>query len=158
LLQIMGFPWAGGGSQAVTDSYLRMNLIKMIAQPRRSCNLANGTLWRLLRARESMPRSTATGAPPTRLAHALDVASRAVLATAGGYVAAALTTAGLARWLPIARADAVITGMLSSFAVYALVAIFAFGAARASRVWFWTTAYCVPLGLALYLSMHGGAP
>jgi hypothetical protein len=103
-----------------------------------------------------MPRSTPTGAPGARLAHALDVASRSVLAAVGGYVAAALTAAGFARWLPIPRVEAVMTGMLVSFAVYAVVAIFAFAVARASRVWFWTSVYCAPLGLALYLSMHGG--
>jgi hypothetical protein len=103
-----------------------------------------------------MPRPTPTGAPGARLAHALDVASRIVLAAVGGYVAAALTAAGFARWLPIARVEAVMTGMLVSFAVYAVVVIFAFAVARTSRVWFWTSVYCAPLGLALYLSMHGG--
>jgi hypothetical protein len=104
-----------------------------------------------------MARSTSPDAPGTRLSHALDVASRTLLAAVGGYVAAALTAAGFARWLPIARVEAVMTGMLASFAVFALVAIFAFGVRRAGRVWFWTTVYCAPLGLALYLSMHGGA-
>jgi hypothetical protein len=104
-----------------------------------------------------MPRSAPTGASPTRLAAALDVASRTVVAAVGGYVAAALTAAGLARWLPMPRVEAVMTGMLSSFAVFALVSIFAFAAARAWRVWFWTSAYCVPLALALYLAKHGGA-
>lgn len=104
-----------------------------------------------------MPRSTPNGAPATRFVHALDVASRTVLAAVGGYIAAALTTAGLARWLPIARVEAVVAGMLVSFAVYAVVAIFAFAVARVSRVWFWTSAYCVPLAVTLYLAMHGGA-
>lgn len=103
-----------------------------------------------------MPRSTPTGAPGARLAHALDVASRTVVGAVGGYIAAALTTAGLARWLPLPRVEAVMAGMLVSFAVYALVAIFAFGVSRVGRVWFWTSVYCAPLALALYLSMHGG--
>ncbi|MGA7438154.1 MAG: hypothetical protein WBW32_08510, partial [Luteibacter sp.] len=66
------------------------------------------------------------------------------------------TTAGLARWLPIPRVEAVVAGMLASFAVYAVVAIFAFAVVRVSRVWFWTSVYCVPLAAALYLAMHGG--
>lgn len=103
-----------------------------------------------------MARSAPTGAAESRLAHALDVASRTVLAAVGGYLAAALTTAGLARWLPLPRVEAVMAGMLGSFAIYATVAIFAFAVARASRAWFWTSVYCVPLAAALYLSMHGG--
>ncbi|KJV35752.1 hypothetical protein [Luteibacter yeojuensis] len=103
-----------------------------------------------------MPRSASTGAPPTRLAAALDVAARTLVAAVGGYAAAALNAAGLARWLPMPRVEAVMTGMLASFAVFALVAICAFAAARAGRVAFWTSAYCVPLALALYLAKHGG--
>ncbi|QWT19463.1 hypothetical protein KPL74_17160 [Bacillus sp. NP157] len=104
-----------------------------------------------------MSRSTSACDAPSRLATAFDVASRTLLAALGGYVASALTDAALARWLPMARVDAVTTGMLASFAVFALVATCAFATARAGRAWFWTSVYCVPLGLALYLSLHGGA-
>lgn len=94
----------------------------------------------------------------TALAHALQVASRTLVAAPGGYAAAALTASALARWLPGARADAVATGMLVSFAVCAAVVILAFAVSTATRAWAWTLAYCAPLALALYLSMHGTTP
>lgn len=86
-----------------------------------------------------------------------DVASRAVAALFGGYALAALVAAGFARWLPMARVEAVMTGMLSSIAVYATVAILAFALSSAMRVWLWLAAAGLPLAGALLWSMHGGA-
>lgn len=87
----------------------------------------------------------------------LSIASRAVAAIVGGYVLSALVAAGFARWLPVARVEAVMTGMLSSFAVYATVVICAFAMRSAARVWIWLAAIGLPLAGALAWSMHGGA-
>jgi len=100
-------------------------------------------------------RQTVTSARPSRFAHGLQVASRALVALVGGYLAAALYTAAMARFLPIARVEAVMTGMLSSFAIYACVAVMAFAVATATRAWLWLALVCVPPAIALYVSMHG---
>ncbi|MGY2490647.1 DUF3649 domain-containing protein [Cupriavidus sp. CP313] len=63
------------------------------------------------------------------------VASRAVAAIAGGYALAALTTAALSVWLPMARPDAVTTATLLSFAVYAAAAVWVFAVRSAWRAW-----------------------
>lgn len=89
------------------------------------------------------------------IAPALRIASRAFVAIVGGYVAAALYAATMARWLPMPRTEAVMTGMLASFAVYAGVAIMAFAVGSATRAWIWLAAGCLPPALALYLSTHG---
>ncbi|MDR6935783.1 DUF3649 domain-containing protein [Luteibacter sp. 3190] len=94
---------------------------------------------------------------PSRITSAANVASRIVVASLGGYVAAALAAATMARWLPMPRVEAVMTGTLASFAVYAGVAIMAFAVSTATRAWLWLAALCVPPAVALYLSMHGGA-
>lgn len=86
---------------------------------------------------------------------ALRITSRALVAVPGGYAAAALYASAMARWLPMPRTEAVMTGMLSSFAIYAAVAIMAFAVGSATRAWFWLAVFCVPVALALYVSMHG---
>lgn len=101
-----------------------------------------------------MSRRTTTGISPAR---ALDVAGRATAALFGGYALAALVAAACARWLPVARVEAVVTGMLVSFAVYATVAIVAFAARSAVRIWMGLAAIGVPLALALAASLHGAA-
>lgn len=90
-------------------------------------------------------------------AWALQVASRAIAALVGGYAIAAMTTAGLARWLPMPRVEAVMTGMLASFAVYATVAILCFALATATRAWLVLLAIAVPLGAALAWSLTGAS-
>lgn len=60
--------------------------------------------------------------------------SRTVAALFGGYVLAALgSVAALA--LPMARSDAVIVGMLTSFGIYAVAALGVFAARSATRAW-----------------------
>lgn len=81
--------------------------------------------------------------------YAMQVASRAIAALFGGYALAAMTTAGLSRWLPLPRVEAVMTGMLSSFAIYATVAIVAFAVNRAWRIWLYLAIAGVPLAIAL---------
>lgn len=60
--------------------------------------------------------------------------SRIVAAVFGGYALAALASvAALA--LPIDRAQAVLTGMLASFAVYAAAVVWVFAVRSARRAW-----------------------
>ncbi len=77
----------------------------------------------------------------------LDIAARTFVATVGGYVAAALATACFARLLPIARDQAVITGMLSSFAIFCAIVIWAYSDTSTRRV---------AIGVALILAALGG--
>lgn len=111
---------------------------------------------------DSAPSVGATPSPrragrAAGLARRLSIASRTVAAVFGGYAMAALVASAFARWLPIARVEAVITGMLSSFAVYATVVILAFAMRSATRVWLWLAAFGLPLAGALAWSMHGSA-
>ncbi|QJX01875.1 DUF3649 domain-containing protein [Alcanivorax sp. IO_7] len=63
------------------------------------------------------------------------MASRTLVAVFGGYALAAVTTAALALWLPVTRADAVITGTLLSFLIYTVAVLFAFSTRSALRAW-----------------------
>lgn len=101
-----------------------------------------------------MSRRTRRGISPARV---LDVTGRTVAAVFGGYALAALVAAACARWLPMARVEAVVTGMLVSFAVYAAVVIAAFALRSALRVWLWLAAIGAPLAVVLAVSMRGAA-
>ena len=73
--------------------------------------------------------------------------SRIVAAIFGGYALAALTSvAALA--LPMARPQAVLTGMLASFVVYTCAVIWVFAVRSARRAWAGLLVAAVPLGLA----------
>ncbi|WP_454711654.1 DUF3649 domain-containing protein [Cupriavidus nantongensis] len=61
------------------------------------------------------------------------VGARAVAAIAGGYALAALATAVLALFLPMARHDAVTAATLLSFAIYAGAAVWVFAVRSAWR-------------------------
>lgn len=56
------------------------------------------------------------------------VLERIAAAIFGGYALANLLPIVLARWLPGARADAVLTGLLLSFVVYVVAILWAFAA------------------------------
>ncbi len=96
------------------------------------------------------------------VSHRLGVASRAVAAIAGGYVVAALSSVVLAICLPavfgMARSEATMTGLLASFAVFALAVMWVFAARTARRAWLGLVAAAAVLGLLAWL-MHatGGA-
>ena len=69
-----------------------------------------------------------------RLIGAGPLVSRIIAAIAGGYALAALVSvAALA--LPIAAPQAVLSGMLASFAVYSGAVIWVFAARSARRAW-----------------------
>ena len=65
----------------------------------------------------------------------LAVTSRALAAVLGGYLMASLAAICLALWLPTSRADAVITGMMSSFVFYLLAVLWCFACRSAARAW-----------------------
>ncbi|WP_073102179.1 DUF3649 domain-containing protein [Pollutimonas bauzanensis] len=77
------------------------------------------------------------------------LASRLVAAVLGGYALAALSSvAALA--LPIDRSQAVLTGMLLSFLVYALAVVWVFAARSAARAWAGMAIAALPLALAAW--------
>lgn len=84
----------------------------------------------------------------------LAILSRAVAAVVGGYALASVFAVacavlpGARAVLPGARADAVLAGMLSSFAVYVGAFLWAFAASSALRAW---------LGLLLPAALLAGA-
>lgn len=86
----------------------------------------------------------------------LGVAVRATAAIGGGYALAALSTAVLALLLPMAKADAVLTATMLSFAIYACAVIWVFAAKTAWRAWAGLAAPATMLGLLL-LALRGGA-
>lgn len=69
------------------------------------------------------------------VSYRLAVASRVLAAVAGGYLLASLASVCMAFWLPVSRADAVISGMLSSFVFYLLAVIWCFACRSAWRAW-----------------------
>ena len=85
--------------------------------------------------------------------------SRIVAAVLGGYALAALgSVAALA--LPMDRAQAVIAGMLASFAIYAGAVVWVFAVRSALRAWLGLLAAAVPLSLAawsVWAANAGGA-
>jgi len=80
---------------------------------------------------------------------AAPLASRIVAALFGGYALAALgSVAALA--LPMSKPQAVLTGMLASFAIYAAAVIWVFAARSALRAWAGLLMAAVPLLLAAW--------
>ncbi|MDP4075094.1 DUF3649 domain-containing protein [Acidovorax sp. A1169] len=75
--------------------------------------------------------------------------SRIVAAIGGGYVLAALFSVAVLA-LPMARAQAVITGMLASFAIYTCAVIWVFAVRSAWRAWVGLVVAAVPLLLAAW--------
>ncbi|MDQ3200611.1 MAG: DUF3649 domain-containing protein [Pseudomonadota bacterium] len=69
------------------------------------------------------------------VSYRMAVASRALAAVLGGYVVAALASVCLTIWLPMARADAVVTGMMTSFVAYLCAVLWCFACHSAWRAW-----------------------
>lgn len=69
------------------------------------------------------------------VSYRMAVASRALAAVLGGYVVAALASVCLTMWLPMARADAVVTGMMMSFVAYLCAVLWCFACRSAWRAW-----------------------
>lgn len=70
------------------------------------------------------------------VSYRLAVTSRVLAAVFGGYGVTALASVCLTLWVPMARAEAVVTGMISSFLVYLLAVIWCFACRTAWRAWF----------------------
>ncbi|KAA0946981.1 MULTISPECIES: DUF3649 domain-containing protein [unclassified Pseudomonas] len=70
------------------------------------------------------------------LSYRLGVTSRLLAAVVGGYLLASLASVCMTLWLPLSRADAVVSGMLSSFVFYLLVVIWCFACRRVAHAWF----------------------
>src|SRR3990167_8114645 len=79
-----------------------------------------------------MKGKTRTLPVPYRLA----VTSRVLAAVLGGYIVAALASVSLSSWLPMSRAEAVVTGMMSSFLAYLIAVLWCFACRSAWRAWF----------------------
>ncbi|MDS1141410.1 DUF3649 domain-containing protein [Pusillimonas sp. SM2304] len=75
--------------------------------------------------------------------------SRITAALFGGYALAALASVAAVA-LPISRSEAVLTGMLASFAVYAGAVVWVFAVRSAWRAWAGLLAAALPLGLAAW--------
>lgn len=86
----------------------------------------------------------------------LAVTSRVLAAVLGGYLVAALASVSLTMWLPMDRAEAVITGMMSSFLVYLVAVLWCFACRSAWQAWFGLIVPSVVLtavsGLAYWMS------
>lgn len=63
------------------------------------------------------------------------VFSRAIAAVLGGYALAYIAAAGMSVWLPMARADAVLTATMLAFVIYALAVMWVFFAHNTLRAW-----------------------
>ena len=83
-------------------------------------------------------RSTSTGR---------HVLSRVLAAVLGGYAAANAVAVGLAQILPMSQGDAVMTGILLTYIVYAAAVIWVFAARSVRRAW---------LGILLTTAAFGG--
>ena len=83
--------------------------------------------------------------------------SRALAALFGGYALAYGSTAFLAVYLPLARADRVVFASLLCFFVWTGAAIYAFAARSALRAWLWLVLSTVVLCLAAFLPGDFGA-
>jgi len=77
-----------------------------------------------------------TKSPTLPISYRLAVTSRVLAAVFGGYLVTALASVCLTLWAPMARTDAVVTGMMSSFVVYLLAVIWCFACRTAWRAWF----------------------
>ncbi|BCQ27673.1 DUF3649 domain-containing protein (plasmid) [Caballeronia sp. NK8] len=83
--------------------------------------------------------------------------SRIVAAIFGGYALAALVSvAALA--LPMSKPQAVLTGMLASFVIYACAVIWVFAVRSAQRAWAGLVIVAMPLLLAAWSVAPGGLP
>jgi hypothetical protein len=69
------------------------------------------------------------------VSYRLAVTSRVLAAVLGGYVVAALASVSLSLWLPVARAEAVVSGMMTSFLVYLVAVLWCFACRSAWLAW-----------------------
>ena len=75
--------------------------------------------------------------------------SRIVAALFGGYALAALCSVAAVA-LPMAKTEAVLTGMLASFVVYVCAVVWVFAVRSATRAWVGLVIAALPLSLAAW--------
>ncbi|PKH13134.1 hypothetical protein BI292_05410 [Pseudomonas sp. 43NM1] len=80
------------------------------------------------------------------VSYRLAVTSRVLAAVVGGYVVAALASVSLSLWLPMARAEAVVTGMMTSFLAYLVAVLWCFACRSAWQAWLGMLVPSVVLG------------
>lgn len=78
--------------------------------------------------------------------------SRIIAATLGGYGLAVVTAIGLAGVLPMGRADAVMTGHLTSFGFYLLAVLWAFSTRTAMQAWTGIAVWTVVFGVVALIT------
>ncbi|GFM53076.1 DUF3649 domain-containing protein [Pseudomonas capsici] len=69
------------------------------------------------------------------VSYRLAVTSRVLAAIFAGYLLASVTSICVAQWLPVPRAEAVITGMMLSFLVYLVAVLWCFACRTAMQAW-----------------------
>jgi hypothetical protein len=80
--------------------------------------------------------------------------SRLIAAIFGGYFFAALASVAVLA-LPMNKGQAVLTGMLVSFAIYAAAVIWVFAARSAGRAWAGLLVVSLPLAIAAWYGAGG---
>ncbi|MFL1516624.1 DUF3649 domain-containing protein [Pseudomonas prosekii] len=80
------------------------------------------------------------------VSYRLAVTSRVLAAVVGGYIVAALASVSLSLWLPMARAEAVVTGMMTSFLTYLVAVLWCFACRSAWKAWLGMLVPSVVLG------------
>lgn len=83
---------------------------------------------------------------------------RAAAAILGGYGLAALLAVAAGIGLPVARAEAVVAGMLIGVPAWVAIWVWAFAARSPARVWMWIGTTGAALGLLAWLMQDGGGP
>jgi hypothetical protein len=85
------------------------------------------------------------------LRHSLDILQRAIAAIFAGYGISALASLGLARSLPLERSEAVMAATMIAFLLHACVALWAFAARDALRLWAWLIIVALPFAAMTWL-------
>ncbi len=89
-----------------------------------------------------------------------NVTARIVAAVKANYLVTSLLTACLARLLAhglaVNPAEASVTAMLLSFAIFATIALFAFGLRSIARLWLWLAVISAVSGGILWISLGTG--
>ncbi|MBA1229609.1 DUF3649 domain-containing protein [Pseudomonas viridiflava] len=82
------------------------------------------------------------------ITYRLAVASRALAAIFAGYLLASIISMCITQWLPMPRAEAVVTGMMLSFLVYMVAVLWCFACRTALQAWVGVLVPCAVLGAA----------
>jgi hypothetical protein len=101
----------------------------------------------------SVPQSHKAPTPRYRAS----VALRTLIAILGGYALAALMSAALAMWLPIARVEAALTATMAGLIIYPCAIMWCFAARSAARALAGLLLAALPFALLLALGPGGAA-